>query len=324
MVPKNTNNTHNRRSKSALKTLALAACFTLTVAGFETRALAANIIQNGTFTSTTGTFGTAGGGLNTLKSDAVTNDYTGGGSLANWTVVDVGSSQGLAFLYMNGNQGSTTTNGDGVTVNGRFGTYGLYDPGNIAGATPHGGAIPNTSPGGGNFIVADGAASYSVAIYQTLTGLTPGASYTVSFYYAAGQQDTFSGNTTEGWQVSFENSAQKTQVTANGTTIQDTPTQANISGTSTPGLVSGGFQAWALDTMTFTASASTQVLTFLSMGTPDGEPPADLLSDVVVNATATPEPASAVTSATGMAALVGLIWFRRKLKARSGAAELNN
>lgn len=319
MVTKITQTSSNSSAKGAVCRLALAAIFAVTVAGFEAPAFAGNLIQNGQFTSYTGTIGTAGGGLNTV------GDYTGGASLGNWTVVDVGSSQGLAFLYMNGNQGSTTANGNGVTVNGRFGSYGLYDPGNVAGPTPHGGAIPNTSPGGGNFIVADGAASYSVAIYQTLTGLTPGTVYAVSFYYAAGQQDTFSGNTTEGWQVSLENSAQTSQVTANGTTIQDTPTQANISGTSTPGLASGGFQAWALETMDFTASSATQVLTFLSMGTPDGEPPADLLSDVSLAATTggssspVPEPASLATSAIGMAALVGLIWYRRLLDRRAAA-----
>ncbi len=266
----------------------------------------ASILRNGDFTSTTGTLGTAGGGLNT-------SSYTSGGSLSNWTIVDVSGSTGLAFLYYAGNQGSTTVAGSGINQNGRFGSnFAITDPGNTSGS---GGAIPNTSPGGGNFVVADGASGYNVAIYQTLTSLTPSAVYAVSFWYAAGQQNGFTGDTTEGWQVSLTNSAQITQVAANGTTIRNTPNQANVAGTGTPGLISGGFQAWAQQTFSFTAASSTQVLTFLSMGTPAGQPPLDLLSSVVV--TAAPEPASLGMVGIGLASLLGFIGYTRK---RAGKA----
>jgi hypothetical protein len=287
-----------RRGRKLEKTVL--ACFVfLTSAGLEPVARA-NAIVNGNFTSTTGTFGTAGGGLNTL------GDYTGGGSLSNWTIADVSGSTGLAFLYYAGNQGSTTTANVGVSQNGRFGAFSLYDPGNVAGATPTGGAIPNTSPGGGNFIVADGASGYSIALYQALTGLTAGATYNVSFWYAAGQQSGFTGTTTEGWQVSLENTAQTTQVAANGTTIQDTPAQAG------GGLASGAFQAWAQETFSFTASSSSQVLTFLSLGTPSGQPPAVLLSDVVMTVQPTPEPASLGMCGMGLTALIALLAFGKK------------
>jgi hypothetical protein len=267
----------------------------------------ASILQNGNFTATTGTFGTAGGGLNT-------NTYTTGGSLSNWTIVDASGSSGLALLYFAGNQGSTTVSGSGVTLNGRFGNnFAVYDPGNSGGS---GGAIPNTSPGGGNFVAADGASGYNVAIYQTLTSLSAGSVYGVSFWYAAGQQYGFTGNTTEGWQVSLTNSAQTTQVAANGTTIQDTATQANVGSTGTPGLASGGFQSWAQQTFYFTAAGSTQVLTFLSMGTPSGQPPMDFLSSVVV--TAAPEPASLGMIGFGLVSLAGLLGFNRN-RARKAA-----
>jgi len=45
-------------------------------------------------------------------------------------------------------------------------------------------------------------------------------------------------------------------------------------------------------------------LTFLSLGTPSGQPPAVLLSDVVMNATV-PEPASVTFFAVGMASFLG-------------------
>ena len=285
-------------------------CLLVACTGFEPAAQA-SIISNGTFTTTTGTFGTAGGGLNTQ------GDYTTGGSLTNWTIADVSGSTGLALLYFAGNQGSTTTANDGVNLTGRFGNFSVYDPGNVAGSTPSGGVIPNSSPAGGNFIAADGAAGYQVAIYQTLNNLTAGLTYSVSFWYGAAQQYSFTGNTTEGWQVSLENAAQLTQAAANGTTIQDTPTQPNIAGTSTPGLINGGFQAWAGQTLNFTASSSTQVLTFLSLGTPSGQPPMDLLSGVVV--TVAPEPASLGMFGIGVA----LIWLGRSRFRRTAIASRN-
>jgi hypothetical protein len=300
------------RNRSKLEAIALAGLLTSTLAGFAQPARATTLF-NGNFTSTAGTLGTAGGGLNTLQSNGVSGDYTTGGSLNSWTIQDVGSSSGLAFVYYAGNQGSTTTNGDGVNLNGRFGNFSVYDPGNIAGATPSGGAIPNASPGGGNSIAADGASGYQVAIYQTLTSLNPGSIYAVTFWYAAAQQYSFSGTTTEGWQVSLENAAQVTQVAANGTTIQDTPAQPGA------GLAQGSFQAWAQQTFNFTATSSTEVLTFLSLGTPSGQPPVDFLSDVQLSPTATPEPAALGMFGLGLVSLAALRMRRNRLR-KSGAA----
>jgi hypothetical protein len=218
-------------------------------------------------------------------------------------------------MYVAGNQGNTTTSGEGISLTGRFSGFSVYDPGNVAGATPTGGAIPNTSPGEGNFIVADGAVGYQIAMYQTLTDLTAGAKYNVSFWYAAGQQYNFSGTTTEGWQVSLLSAAQMT--VASGTGIYDTPTQANIPGTSRPGLANTSFQAWAEDTMQFTATSSSQVLTFLLLGTPSGQPPVDFLSDVVL--TASPDPASLAMFGIGMAGLFSVVGFRRGRAGRNRA-----
>jgi hypothetical protein len=297
-------------ARRKLQTLALAGLLATALTTFVPAAHATTLF-NGTFTGTTGTFGSAGGGLNTL------NDYTTGGNLTSWAISDVNSSSGLAVLYYTGNQGSTSTNGDGVNVTGRFGNFSVYDPGNVASATPTGGAIPNMSPGGGNFIAADGAVGYQVAIYQTLTSLNPGASYSVTFWYAAAQQYTFTGNTTEGWQVSMENAAQLTQVAANGTTIQDTPAQAG------GGLAQGSFQTWAQETFTFTAASATQVLTFLSLGTPSGQPPVDFLSDVVL--TSTPEPGSMGMLGAGLVSLAGLLRMRRnRMRNRAAASASAN
>lgn len=61
--------------------------------------------------------------------------------------------------------------------------------------------LPATSPDGGNFVEADGDPNYSSTISQTLTGLTVGQAYAVSFFQAAGQQAGFTGPTTEEWKV---------------------------------------------------------------------------------------------------------------------------
>jgi hypothetical protein len=285
------------RTPRRLKGIALAGVLACTVGAVTPPAYAVGIV-NGDFTSYTGTLGSSGGGLNV-------DTYNTGANLSNWTISNVSSSTGLVFLYLNGPQGSNTANA-GVSLNGRFGAFSVFDPGNTTSGT--GGAIPNTSPGGGNFIAADGAVGYQVAIYQTLTGLTAGSTYAVSFWYAAGQQSNRTGTTTEGWQVSLTDAAQLTQVAANGTTIQDTPTQAG------GGLVQGSFQSWAQATFNFTAASASQVLTFLSYGTPTAQPPVDFLSDVVIQQT--PEPA---TGALLVGALVSIGAFVRVSRKHAGS-----
>ena len=131
------------------------------------------------------------------------------------------------------------------------------------------GPFPATSPVGGNFILADGDPSYSGAFSQTISGLNVGQHYTISFYQAAGQQLGFTGPTTERWSVSF-----------GGETFLS----------SLFSLPEAGVGPWQAQTHTFTASAASQVLTFLAQGTPNGAPPISLLDGVTINAV--PEPAT--------------------------------
>lgn len=132
--------------------------------------------------------------------------------------------------------------------------YGLYGP------------IPN-SPAGGNFIGIDGDPAYNQSISQTINGLVIGHFYTLNFYQSAGQQKGLSGATTEQWQVEF------------GGVTQFSDNQFNKS---------KSFLPWTLQTMTFRASAVSQVLTFLARGTPGGAPPVALLDGVSLQA-AVPE-----------------------------------
>ena len=163
-----------------------------------------------------------------------------------------------------------------LTINSYNGYNWLFAPGTADGigftlwGSNNGGLNTITDPpGGGNFIAADGAFS-TAAIQQTVTGLTPGLDYTLSFYWAAGQQAGFSGNTTENWTVSLGNKS-FTTATVN-----------------TP---SHGFTDWMQQTFTYTATAESEVLSFLAAGTPNGTPPFSLLADVSMLAPApAPEP----------------------------------
>ncbi len=149
------------------------------------------------------------------------------------------------------------------------------------------GPFPATSPDGGNFVEADGDPSYSDAIYQTVSGLTSGKTYTVGFYQAAGQQAGFGGSTTEQWQVSLG-------------------AESHLS--SLFSLAQGGVGAWQAQTLSFTATSASEVLSFLAQGTPGGAPPISFLDGVTL--TAVPEPASWALMVAGFG-VVGAVLRRR-------------
>jgi hypothetical protein len=194
---------------------------------------------------------------------------------------------GLAFLYTPGTQAAQLTD-----------TYGVNDFSLAQGTAPN--TIPNSSPAGGNWLIADGGTSNNLAFYQTLTNLTSGAKYILTFYTAAGQQLNTVGATTEDWEVFFG-----TAGTTPVYTVQSTPTINNPQ---------QGFTPWSLVTMVFTANSTSQVLEFLSQGTPSGDPPMDFLAGVSLTQAATPEPSAIALMGVGM---IGLVVVRRKFLKRS-------
>ena len=151
------------------------------------------------------------------------------------------------------------------------------------------GPFPVTSKDGGNFVEADGDPKYSSAISQTISGLQVGQSYDLRFEQAAGQQQGFSGATTERWQVSFG------------------PGPSQLS--TKFSLPQGGVGPWQNQSMTFIASLTTQVLSFLAVGTPGGAPPISFLDGVSLTI---PEPASMALLGAGLAG-VGFIRMRRQV-----------
>lgn len=251
-----------------------------TVIGFSAIALLilafpaqANLITNGSFPAGTGT-STSSSDTPTMSFTLLPGDTT---SLPGWTD-GPGISAAGGFLDCVVFPGTATSDPCGTistNANAKFWT----DPGAV--------------PGGGNYIAIDGDPSFASTLSQTISGLTKGQTYTVSFFEGAAQFVSFTTATTEQWLVSFDtpgdcNPAMLTNSANCASQLSDL--------IHNPAESSTGFAAEGLQSLTFTAQATSEVLSFFAVGTPGGEPPVVLLGDVSV--TATPEP--------GALALVGI------------------
>jgi PEP-CTERM motif len=164
-------------------------------------------------------------------------------------------------------------------ANGGLGTVALYAP-------------ADSSPAGGNFLALDGDPGFSGAVSQTISGLTPGQATTISFLYAGAQQTGFSGA-----------SQQTLDVSLGGQTLD----------TTTLSVASEGFSGWEEANLTFDPTSTSEVLSFLAVGTPSGVPPFTLLSDVSIStASPVPEPGSLALLSTGLIGLSGFVRSRFK------------
>ena len=146
---------------------------------------------------------------------------------------------------------------------------------------------------------ADGDFSVG-AITQTITGLTVGLQYAVSFYWGAAQQKgaSYTSATTEQWRVTL------------GSELHITPTINN------PGQ---GFTGWLSQTLTYTATSTSEVLSFLAAGTPSGAPPFSLLDGVSI-AIAVAEPASWMTLVVAVLSIIGVAHLKRRSSQRARLA----
>ena len=239
----------------------------------------ANLVSNGTFTgcngSLTGGCAPANFAIGTSASGTVYN-------LTNWNISSTSNLHCVAV-------GNPVTNSALCGAGWNFG----HSSDNLKMF-----ALPGAAPGGGNYVLIDGAAAYSATLSQSVTGLTIGASYTLSFYQSAGQEVLASTGAAsiDYWQVAFGGQT-KGSASQNSITVQP-------GSTTSPG--------WQLVTYTFTATAINQTLSFLSVGS--GAPPFLFLTGVDLEpVTSTPEPA---TVALVLAGLVAIPAARKRLHKR--------
>lgn len=197
-------------------------------------------------------------------------------NLANWTAAPGNSSQ-ILNCVMRSNE---TTNLCGTTAFG--GGFSFWQN-------------PGPSPDGGNFLGVDGDSNFATPFSQTVNGLTVGASYTLSFYQAAGQQFGFNGATTERWQVTFGGDTQLSTLMNNA---------------------EHGKVDWNQQSLTFVANSASQVLTFFAVGTPGGAPPFVLLDGVTLTENvppppSVPEPTTTLLIGLGLAGIPVVRRFRK-------------
>jgi hypothetical protein len=193
---------------------------------------------------------------------------TGSSQLTSRTMVSNWTSTGYNFLFM---PGTATTTG---AVNSEL-------PTNLTFWGPANGSNNGfrDSPSGGNWIAGDGV--YQTGpIQQTINNLVVGKTYQLSFDWAAAQQAGYYGPTTENWIVSLGNQTFSTPILSN-------PNQ--------------GFQDWRQQIFNYTATSTSEVLSFLAAGTPTGLPPFSLLDNVQLNAV--PEPDSLALMFAGLGLL---------------------
>ena len=166
--------------------------------------------------------------------------------------------------------------------------WGTGNGGAGASSTGFGSQVFNdVSPTGGNYVAIDGGFDVG-AINQQMSGLTVGQNYQLSFSWAVAQQSGFEApaGLTEKFRVTL------------GSQTFETPTISYLN---------HGFKGWFSQTMIFTPTTTNPILSFLSVGTPTGQPPFALLDGVSLETV--PEPSSCLI---GALTLAGLTLRRRR------------
>ena len=150
---------------------------------------------------------------------------------------------------------------DTIGATGRYSNVAIWGNGNGAAN-----GFDGTLPSGGNIVAINGD-FLNAGISQNVSGLTVGTNYLLTFEWAASQQAGYTGATSQYLAVDF-----------GGTTVD----------TSVANIASKGFSGWIQESIQFTATAGTELLSINGIGNLP-VPPFALLSDVALNA-AVPEP----------------------------------
>ena len=236
---------------------------------------AANLVQDGNFSQTTGALSTT-----TSSGGEIDANYSDNGDVADWSSPNTAPYGGAYNLYFFGLANDKTTNADA-----RFTEAGQYLNSNFTG----------DFPAGGGFMALDGDPGFSGPLEQTINGLTVGQTYQLSFYWAGGELADRTNFDTVQLTGSFGSSTFATPVYTNTNTTPGAP---------------GSFSGWILETFDFTATQANETLSFLAVGTPAANlPPFALLDGVSL--TAVPEPSTWAMMLVGFCGL-GYAAYRRR------------
>lgn len=160
------------------------------------------------------------------------------------------------------------------------------------------------SPSGGNFFASDSQYHPGV-LTQLVQGLTIGTTYALTFEYALAQQYGWTGaNLDNYWQVGFGMDPWS----------KSTWTADNTKKSGSLSIPEKGFSGWQEQTLYFTATSTSELLSFLAKGVAPGGPPFLLLDNVQLNA-AVPEPATWALLLGGLGLLAFMARRRRDAQA---------
>ncbi len=235
----------------------------------------ANLVKNGGFASNSidGVFGSSFlGGTQSVAID-------------DWAV-----STSYSFVVADGTAISTNFNQSNNGPDPVFGTSIEGLNGSPLGLYTFGQSVSSPT-GSGWFVATDGAYGVDANFTQTVTGFTPGKEYTLSYYFASGQQQGVNGAATSWWKVSLDGLSFDSP-------IMNIPGQSSISN-------------WQQYTGTFTAASTQKVLKFTADGAPSGEMPFALLAGVAITESGVPPQPSVPGPLPAVGVGMTLAWSRK-------------
>lgn len=316
-----------------------------------------NLVANGNFSTVNSNFTVSRGfgpvtsGASGLVQPLAPNWTVPGGSDAN------GGQNSLQVLVL----GSGPAGDSGNISNGISGTnsanIGVWGPGvqSILGPpqnmqkpavfAPPAPSMCGMTSGNCNYVILDGDPAASVVgptprgpvrgiITQQINGLTNGAQYMLTFSWAGGQlwlgpNGMFNGSTTSGVGVALaptvigDRNNPAVQIVSNGT-LAECGENTNMSlSVATDGcsLPNHGFSPWITEELNFTATASSEMLTFFGAGAPANIPPVAMITGIDLEQVSAPEPSTWLLLGISFALLGGLAWWRRRVRGQDQAGE---